>query len=41
MARRIAASLMQRLDVTQPMDMSYDAFLEWLDGEVRRTQAFK
>ncbi len=41
MARRIATSLMQRLGVTQPMDMSYDAFLEWLDEEVRKTQAFK
>jgi uncharacterized RDD family membrane protein YckC len=41
MARRIATSLLRRLDATQPADMSDDAFLEWLDQEVRKTQAFR
>lgn len=41
MARRVATSLQQRLGMTQPADMSYDAFLEWLDDEVRKTQAFR
>jgi len=41
MAEKIATSLMQCLKVSQPVDMSYDAFLEWLDQEVRATQAFR
>jgi uncharacterized RDD family membrane protein YckC len=41
MARRVASSLMQRLNVAKPMDMSDDAFLEWLDQEVRTSQAFR
>ncbi len=41
MARRIATSLLQRLDIPQPMDMSYEAFLDWLDQEVRKAQAFR
>lgn len=40
-ARRVATSLMQRLNVTQPMDMGYDAFLEWLEQEVRTSQTFR
>jgi hypothetical protein len=32
---------MHRLNVSQPSDMSHDAFLEWLDQEVRATQAFR
>src|SRR5574341_1080419 len=40
MARKIALSLMQRLDITRPADMSNDAFLEWLDEEVRKSQSF-
>jgi hypothetical protein len=32
---------MQRLNITQPVDMSYDAFLVWLDQEVRTSQAFR
>jgi uncharacterized RDD family membrane protein YckC len=39
MARKIAVSLMQRLGITQPVDMTYEAFLEWLDNEVRQAQA--
>lgn len=38
-AQRIATSLKQRLGVRQPEDMSFDGFLEWLDGEVRKGQA--
>ena len=41
MARRVAVSLLQRLEITQPVDMSYDTFLEWLDQQVRKTQAFR
>jgi len=41
MARRIAVSLLQRLEITQPVDMGYDTFLEWLDREVRKTQVFR
>lgn len=41
MAEKIATSLTQRLNVSQPADMSHDAFLEWLDQEVRATQAFR
>jgi uncharacterized RDD family membrane protein YckC len=41
MARRVAVSLLQRLGIAQPMDMSYDTFLEWLGQEVRKTQAFR
>ncbi len=41
MAEKIATSLMQRLNVSQPVGMSYDAFLESLDQEVRATQAFR
>jgi uncharacterized RDD family membrane protein YckC len=41
MAQKIAAPLMQRLNITQPVDMSYDAFLVWLDQEVRTSQAFR
>lgn len=41
MAHKIAVSLMQRLDISQPMDMTYDAFLQWLDEEVRKSQAFR
>jgi uncharacterized RDD family membrane protein YckC len=40
-ARRVAVSLLQRLGITQPVDMSYDTFLEWLDQQVRKTQAFR
>jgi hypothetical protein len=40
MAKRIALSLMQRLEIAQPVDMGYDAFLEWLEQEVRTSQAF-
>jgi hypothetical protein len=40
MAEKIATSLTQRLNVSQPADMSHDGFLEWLDQEVRATQAF-
>jgi uncharacterized RDD family membrane protein YckC len=41
MARKIAVSLMQRLEVAQPAGMGHDAFLEWLDQEVRASQAFR
>ncbi len=41
MAEKVATSLMQRLNVAQPVDMSYDAFLEWLDQKVRTSQAFR
>ncbi|HEY7676714.1 MAG TPA: RDD family protein [Candidatus Methylomirabilis sp.] len=41
MARRVAVSLLQRLGITQPVDMSYDTFLEWLDQEARKSQAFR
>lgn len=41
MAQKIAVSLMQRLGITQPVDMSYDAFLDYLDREVRKTQAYR
>jgi len=41
MAEKIAVSLMQRLEIAQPVDMGYDAFLEWLAEEVRRSQAFR
>jgi hypothetical protein len=41
MAKKIAISLIQRLDIAQLMDMSYDAFLQWLDQEVRSNQAFR
>jgi uncharacterized RDD family membrane protein YckC len=41
MAQKIAVPLMQRLSITQPVDMSYDAFLVWLDQEVRAGQAFR
>ena len=41
MARRVAVSLLERLGITQPVDMSYDTFLEWLDQQVRKTQAFR
>jgi uncharacterized RDD family membrane protein YckC len=37
MARKIALSLMQRLNIAQPLDMTYDAFLQWLDEEVRKS----
>jgi len=40
MAKKIAVSLMQRLEIAQPVDMGYDAFLEWLEQEVRTSQAF-
>ena len=39
MAKRIALSLIQRLEIAQPVDMGYDAFLEWLEQEVRTSQA--
>jgi len=38
MARKIALSLMQRLNIAQPLDMTYDAFLQWLDEEVRKSR---
>ncbi len=41
MAEKIATSLTQRLNVSQPADMSSDGFLEWLDQEVHATQAFR
>jgi uncharacterized RDD family membrane protein YckC len=41
MAEKIATSLMQRLNVSQPVGLSHDAFLESLDQEVRATQAFR
>jgi uncharacterized RDD family membrane protein YckC len=41
MAQKVATSLMQRLNVAKPVDMSDDAFLEWLDQEVRTSQAFR
>jgi uncharacterized RDD family membrane protein YckC len=41
MARRIAISLKQRLDVRQPGRMTFDAFLEWLDEESRRVQGLR
>lgn len=41
MAQKVATSLMQRLNVTQPVDMSYDAFLEWLYQEVQAGQTFR
>lgn len=41
MAEKIATSLMQRLNISQPAGMSHDAFLESLDQEVRATQAFR
>jgi uncharacterized RDD family membrane protein YckC len=41
MARRIAISLKQRLDVRQPGGMSFDTFLEWLDEESRRAQGLR
>jgi len=41
MARRIAISLKQRLDVRQPGGMTFDAFLEWLDEESRRVQGLR
>ena len=41
MAEKIATSLMQRLNVSQPVGMSHDVFLESLDQEVRATQAFR
>jgi len=41
MAEKIATSLVRRLNIAQPADMSYDAFLEWLDQELRTSQAFR
>jgi uncharacterized RDD family membrane protein YckC len=41
MARRIATSLKQRLDVRQPGRMTFDAFLEWLDEESRRARGLR
>ena len=41
MAQKVATSLMQRLNIRQPVDMSYDAFLVWLDQAVRSSQAFR
>jgi hypothetical protein len=41
MARKIAVSLMQRLEIAQPAGMGHDAFLEWLDQEVRVSEAFR
>lgn len=41
MAQKVANSLMQRLNIALPVDMSYDGFLEWLDQEVRTSQAFR
>jgi uncharacterized RDD family membrane protein YckC len=41
MARKIAVSIMQRLGVPQMPDTSHDAFLERLDEEVRKSQAFR
>jgi len=41
MAEKIATSLTQRLNITPQANMSHDAFLEWLDQEVRATQAFR
>jgi uncharacterized RDD family membrane protein YckC len=41
MAQKIAASLAGRLGIARPGDMSDDAFLEWLDREVRASQAFR
>ena len=41
MARKVATSLAQRLNVAKPADMSDDAFLEWLHQEVRSSQAFR
>ncbi len=41
MARKIALALMQRLNMAQPPDVTYDAFLQWLDEEVRRSRAFR
>lgn len=40
-ARRVAVSLLRRLEITQPANLTDDTFLEWLDQEVRRTQAFR
>ena len=39
MAKKIALSLMQRLEIAQPVDMEYDAFLERLEEQVRASQA--
>ena len=41
MARKIAVSIMQRLGMSQMLDTSYDTFLERLDEEVRKSQAFR
>ncbi len=41
MAQRIATSLAQRLNINPPAAMSHEAFLEWLDQEARKTQAFR
>jgi len=41
MAQKIATSLMQRLNISQPVGMSHDVFLESLDQEVRASQAFR
>jgi len=41
MARRIAASLRQRLEIAPPPELSDEAFLEWLDEETRKAQAFR
>ncbi len=41
MAEKIATSLMQRLNIPQPVGMSHDVFLESLDQEVRASQAFR
>jgi uncharacterized RDD family membrane protein YckC len=41
MARTIALSLMQHLEVPRPVDVSYDAFLEWLDAEMKKGQIYR
>jgi uncharacterized RDD family membrane protein YckC len=41
MAGRIAASLRRRLELAGPPALGDEAFLEWLDEEVRKTQAFR
>jgi hypothetical protein len=41
MAQRIATSLRQRLNISPPASLSHEAFLDWLDQESRKTQAFR
>ena len=36
MAEKIATSLCHRLEITRPPGLHHDAFLEWLDTEVRK-----